>query len=51
MLIEHIAMYADDLEQARDFFVKYFNARPSTREKCSEINSFPSFDGRKPIWK
>ena len=24
--IEHIAMYVNDLEKARDFFVKYFNA-------------------------
>lgn len=26
MHIEHIAMYVDDLEMVRDFFVKYFNA-------------------------
>ncbi len=26
MRIEHIAMYVNDLEAARDFFVKYFNA-------------------------
>ncbi len=26
MRIEHIAMYVNDLEQARDFFIKYFNA-------------------------
>ena len=26
MHIEHIAMYVNDLEKARDFFVKYFNA-------------------------
>lgn len=26
MYIEHIAMYVNDLEAARDFFVKYFNA-------------------------
>ncbi len=26
MHIEHIAMYVDDLERARLFFVKYFNA-------------------------
>lgn len=26
MKIEHIAMYVNDLEKARDFFVKYFNA-------------------------
>ena len=26
MRIEHIAMYVNDLEKARDFFVKYFDA-------------------------
>jgi len=26
MRIEHIAMYVNDLETARDFFVRYFNA-------------------------
>lgn len=26
MKIEHIAMYVKDLEKARDFFVRYFNA-------------------------
>ena len=26
MRIEHIAMYVNDLETARDFFIKYFNA-------------------------
>ncbi len=26
MHIEHIAMYVDDLEKTRDFFVKYFDA-------------------------
>lgn len=26
MRIEHIAMYVNDLEKTRDFFVKYFNA-------------------------
>lgn len=27
MRIEHIAMYVNDLEAAKDFFVKYFDAR------------------------
>lgn len=27
MKIEHIAMYVQDLEKARDFFVKYFEAK------------------------
>lgn len=26
MRIEHIAIYVTDLEKAKDFFVKYFNA-------------------------
>lgn len=26
MKIEHVAMYVNDLEKARDFFIKYFNA-------------------------
>lgn len=26
MHIEHIAMYVKDLEKAKDFFMKYFNA-------------------------
>ena len=26
MKIEHIAMYVNDLERAKDFFIKYFNA-------------------------
>ncbi len=27
MKIEHIAMYVNNLERAKDFFVKYFNAK------------------------
>ncbi|MDE7362265.1 MAG: VOC family protein [Oscillospiraceae bacterium] len=30
MRIEHVAMYVNDLEQTRDFFVKYFCAIPNT---------------------
>ena len=26
MRVEHIAMYVNDLEKARDFFIEYFNA-------------------------
>lgn len=29
MYIEHIAMYVNDLERAKDFFVKYFQAIPN----------------------
>ena len=41
MKIEHIAMYVQDLEKTRDFFVKYFAAKskamyhnPNTDFKC-----------------
>lgn len=27
MRIEHVAMYVNDLEKARDFFIKYFDAK------------------------
>lgn len=27
MKIEHVALYVSDLEQAREFFTKYFNAQ------------------------
>ena len=27
MRIEHVAMYVNDLEKTREFFVKYFNAK------------------------
>ncbi|MCI8670181.1 MAG: glyoxalase [Lachnospiraceae bacterium] len=46
MNIEHIAMYVNDLEKAKDFFVKYFNAIPnekyhnSSTEFCSYFLSF-----------
>lgn len=30
MKIEHIAMYVDDLEKARDFFVRYFGAESNS---------------------
>ncbi len=31
MRIEHVAMYVKDMEAARDFFVKYFNAKTSEK--------------------
>ena len=31
MKIEHIAMYVQDLEKTRDFFVKYFAAKSNAR--------------------
>lgn len=27
MKIEHVALYVDDLERAREFFIKYFGAK------------------------
>jgi lactoylglutathione lyase len=29
MRIEHLAMYVSDLEAAKEFFIKYFDARPN----------------------
>ena len=29
MFIEHIAMYVNDLEKAKEFFIKYFSAKPN----------------------
>ena len=29
MKIEHIAMYVNDLESAKEFFIKYFDAAPN----------------------
>lgn len=29
MKIEHIAMYVNDLEKAKDFFVSYFQGKPN----------------------
>ena len=31
MRIEHIAMYVENLEDAKNFFIKYFNAVPSEK--------------------
>ncbi|MCH5194768.1 MAG: VOC family protein [Oscillospiraceae bacterium] len=47
MKIEHIAMYVNDLEAARDFFVKYFNAKSNTgyyNTKTDFRSYFLSFD-------
>ena len=46
MRIEHIAMYVNDLDAARDFFVRYFNAKSNegyhnkTTNFCSYFLSF-----------
>ena len=47
MHIEHIAMYVNDLEATRNFFVKYFNARSNIgyHNKTTDFYSyFLSFD-------
>ncbi len=47
MNIEHIAMYVDNLEKTRDFFVKYFNASSNSgyHNKTTNFRSyFLSFD-------
>ena len=47
MKIEHIAMYVNDLEAARDFFVKYFGSKSNTgyhNAKTDFRSYFLSFD-------
>lgn len=47
MKIEHVAMYVEDLERAKEFFVKYFNAVPNNmyHNKKTDFRSyFLSFD-------
>ena len=47
MRIEHIVMYVNDLEKAKDFFVKYFGAVPNEgyHNKNTDFRSyFLSFD-------
>ena len=47
MQIEHIAMYVNNLESARDFFVRYFNATSNDgyHNKTTDFRSyFLSFD-------
>ena len=48
MKIEHIAMYVSDLENARDFFIKYFGAVSNSgyhNTKTGFRSYFLSFDG------
>ena len=47
MHIEHIAMYVNDLEKTKEFFVKYFNAIPNDgyHNKATDFRSyFLTFD-------
>ncbi|MBR1397910.1 MAG: VOC family protein [Selenomonadaceae bacterium] len=48
MKIEHIAMYVNDLERAREFFIKYFGAKSNDgyHNPTKKFRSyFLSFDG------
>lgn len=48
MKIEHVAMYVNDLEKARNFFVKYFGAKSNEgyhNPKKQFRSYFLSFDG------
>ena len=48
MKIEHVAMYVNDLEKARDFFVKYFGAKSNEgyhNPKKQFRSYFLSFNG------
>lgn len=42
MQIEHVAMYVNNLENAKNFFVKYFNAKPS-KQYYNVNTSFRSY--------
>ena len=47
MRIEHIAMYVNDIEKTRDFFIKYFNAKSNDgyhNPKTDFRSYFISFD-------
>lgn len=47
MRIEHIALYVQDLEGAKDFFVKYFDASPNDKyhnPKTGFSSYFLTFD-------
>ena len=48
MHIEHIAMYVNELEKAKEFFIKYFNAisNEGYHNKTTDFRSyFLNFDG------
>ena len=42
MKIEHIALYVNDLEKAKDFFITYFNGHANT-EYYNKITHFHSY--------
>ena len=43
MRIEHIAMYVTDLEEAKDFFVKYFDAAAADENYHNKQTGFRSY--------
>lgn len=43
MKIEHIALYVNDLEAAKDFLVRYFDAVPNAGYHNRERTSAPTF--------
>lgn len=48
MIIEHVAMYVNDIDQARDFFVKYLDGKSNDgyyNTKTEFRSYFISFDG------
>ncbi len=48
MIIEHVALYVNDLESARDFFIKYLGAASNDmyhNKKTGFRSYFLSFDG------
>ena len=48
MIIEHVAMYVNDIDQARDFFVKYLDGKANDgycNTKTDFRSYFISFDG------
>ena len=42
MKIEHTAVYVDDLERAKEFFIKYFNGRANSRYE-NKAKGFSSY--------
>ena len=45
MKIEHIALYVNDLEAAKDFFVRYFDAVPNAGYHSSRLTARRKADG------
>ena len=43
MKIEHVALYVNDLEAAKDFFVRYLDAVPNAATTTRGRTSAPTF--------